>query len=97
MAYQGISTGTIPNDGTGDTLLNAALKINSNFKEIYQSLGNGTNLTNTINNTTLIGVTTTSSVVVGIGTSQGVVLTSQNGIKYRIFVNNDGTLSTVAV
>ena len=31
MAKQGITTGTTPNDGTGDTLLAGAVKINSNF------------------------------------------------------------------
>lgn len=39
MAYQGISTGTIPNDGTGDTLAGGAKKVNDNFTEIYASLG----------------------------------------------------------
>ena len=32
MAKQGITTGTTPNDGTGDTLLAGAVKINSNLK-----------------------------------------------------------------
>lgn len=44
MAKLGISTGTIPNDGTGDTLLAAAVKINSNFNEIYSAIGNGTTI-----------------------------------------------------
>jgi len=44
MAYQGIGTGTTPNDNSGDSLLTAALKINSNFKEIYNFLGDGTAL-----------------------------------------------------
>jgi hypothetical protein len=39
MAYQGISTGTTPNDNTGDSLFTGAIKINSNFKEIYNVLG----------------------------------------------------------
>lgn len=39
MAYQGISTGTTPNDNTGDSLFAGAIKINSNFKEIYNALG----------------------------------------------------------
>lgn len=42
MAYQGISTGTTPNDNTGDSLLTGAIKINSNFTEIYSALGDGT-------------------------------------------------------
>lgn len=43
MSKQNISTGSAPNDGTGDTLRGAATKINSNFTEIYDLLGfNGT-------------------------------------------------------
>lgn len=44
MAKQGISTGSSPNDGLGDSLLTGAIKINSNFTEIYNTFGNGTNL-----------------------------------------------------
>ena len=44
MAKQGISTGTTPNDGTGDSLLGGAVKVNSNFDEVYGKLGDGTNL-----------------------------------------------------
>ena len=44
MAYQGIGTGTTPNDNSGDSLLTGAIKINSNFQEIYSALGDGTTL-----------------------------------------------------
>lgn len=44
MAKQGISTGTSPNDGLGDSLLSGAIKINANFSEIYTTIGDGTNL-----------------------------------------------------
>jgi microcystin-dependent protein len=44
MAYQGIGTGTTPNDNSGDSLLTGAVKINSNFEEIYNTLGDGSNL-----------------------------------------------------
>ena len=44
MAYQGIGTGIAPNDNTGDSLLDGAIKINSNFQEIYNALGDGTNI-----------------------------------------------------
>lgn len=44
MALQGISTGTTPNDGTGDSLLVGAVKVNDNFQEIYNALGDGTSL-----------------------------------------------------
>ena len=39
MAKQNISTGSAANDKTGDTLRQAADKINSNFSEIYTYLG----------------------------------------------------------
>ena len=45
MAKLGIGTGTTPNDGLGDNLLAGAVKINSNFSEIYNRFGDGTNLT----------------------------------------------------
>ena len=54
MAKQGISTGTTPNDGTGDSLLGGAVKINSNFDEVYSKLGDGTNL--------FVGIVSTISV-----------------------------------
>jgi len=41
MTRQNIATGTIANDGTGDTLRSAAVKINANFVELYQFLGGG--------------------------------------------------------
>ena len=48
MAFQGISTGSGPNVGDGDTLIAGAIKINSNFSEIYDALGDGTTITSTI-------------------------------------------------
>jgi hypothetical protein len=44
MAYQGIGTGTTPNDNTGDSLFTGAVKINSNFTEIYNALGDGSSI-----------------------------------------------------
>ena len=69
MAKQGITTGSAPNDGTGDTLLAGAVKINSNFNELYTYLGNGSNL-NYIGGrwlNTNVGISTLSNV--GIGTT----------------------------
>ena len=42
MAKLGISTGT--NDGTGDSLIDGTVKINSNFNEIYNLIGDGSTL-----------------------------------------------------
>ncbi len=44
MSKQGISTGTAPNNGSGDSLLAGAIKINSNFNEIYSTFGDGSTL-----------------------------------------------------
>ena len=43
MAKLGISTGTAANDGTGDSLLAGAVKVNTNFDEVYGIIGDGTN------------------------------------------------------
>jgi hypothetical protein len=61
MAKLGINTGTSPNDGTGDTLLSAALKINQNFTEIYSAIGSGTTITNSIGYAVTAGLSTYSA------------------------------------
>ena len=48
MAKQTVGIGSAANDGTGDTLRAGADKINDNFTEIYNALGNGTTLTDII-------------------------------------------------
>ena len=65
MAYQGIGTGTAPNDNSGDSLLTGAVKINSNFEEIYSALGDGTLIPFTV---TITGSNLTFSVV-GVGST----------------------------
>ena len=40
MAKQVINTGTVPDDGTGDTLRNAFVKTNANFTELYDNFSN---------------------------------------------------------
>lgn len=44
MSKSSINIGSIPNDGTGDTLRSGATKINDNFNEVYSTLGDGSNL-----------------------------------------------------
>ena len=41
MAKQLLALGTSPNDNTGDTLRNGGDKINDNFNEVYNAIGNG--------------------------------------------------------
>jgi len=62
MAKQGIITGTTPNDGTGDTLLAATLKINSNFGELYNIFGDGTNLVSFVSFASTAGYSTACGV-----------------------------------
>lgn len=44
MAKQIITTGNSANDGSGDPARTAFTKTNNNFNEIYQYIGDGTNL-----------------------------------------------------
>ena len=66
MSRVAINTGSVANDGTGDSLRIAGGIINDNFSEIYSQFGDGTNLTPTWDKTAA-GINTTSSV--GIGTT----------------------------
>jgi plastocyanin len=44
MAKQLVGIGSSANDGTGDTLRDGAIKYNSNFDELYDSLGTGSEI-----------------------------------------------------
>ena len=73
MARQGIFTGSSPNDGTGDSLVVGAVKVNQNFSEIYNTFGNGTNLISYVNNagvaTVAQGLSGTPNLNVGVVTA----------------------------
>jgi hypothetical protein len=61
MSKQIIGIGTTSNDGTGDTLRIGGSKINANFNELYNFLGDGSTLTTQLgpsSRTTVVGVTT---------------------------------------
>jgi hypothetical protein len=74
MSRLAISTGTSPNDGLGDTILNGVIKINSNFIEIYNCIGNGTTITNSIGYATSSGISTyaTSAGIATYATNAGI-------------------------
>jgi hypothetical protein len=65
MAKQGINTGTSPNDGLGDSLLTGAIKINSNFSEIYSTFGNGNTLSPITGYANTAGIATVSQGLTG--------------------------------
>jgi hypothetical protein len=48
MARQNLRRGAAANDGTGDTLRQAGLKINQNFSELYSKLGAGVDSANNL-------------------------------------------------
>lgn len=60
MAKQTISTGTAANDGTGDTLRGAGIKINANFDDLYGGVlfSSGENKTSTSTASVLVPLTT---------------------------------------
>ena len=73
MAKQGISTGTTPNDGSGDSLLVGVIKINSNFDGFYSAIGDGSSLSTPVTSITAgDNITVTASTgnitISGIGT-----------------------------
>jgi hypothetical protein len=74
MSRQGIFTGSSPNDGTGDSLASGAVKINANFQEIYNTFGDGNNLSPiTYVNSSGISSTATYAISAGISTlTQGI-------------------------
>lgn len=73
MAKLGIQTGTTPNDGTGDTLLTGAIKINSNFTEVYDAIGDGSSISLEVTSASPIQISLSGSVltfnVVGVGST----------------------------
>ena len=61
MSQQIINDGIVANDGTGDTLRNAAIKINSNFSETYQTSSLAYTSANNINGVNITQNTNISS------------------------------------
>jgi Bacteriophage T4 gp9/10-like protein len=86
MSRIGINTGTIANDGTGDSLRVGASKINDNFTEIYTVLGTGTDLQ--------VGYGKT---VIGIGTTTGNLGIGVSNPQYALSVISAGATSTVGL
>ena len=98
MAKVGINTGSAPNAGDGSTLLAGANAINSNFDEVYNLVGDGTNLLSGIvtsivagNNVTVSGstgaVTINASGGGGGGSIAGI---STTGTSYFNIINAAG-------
>jgi hypothetical protein len=67
MSKSIINIGALPNDGTGDSLRSGATKVNNNFGELYDTLGDGNNLSVGVGKT-IIGISS-STYNVGIGST----------------------------
>lgn len=84
MTYQGISTGTGPNSGNGDSLFDGAVKINSNFLEIYNTLGDGSVITFEEKVQDAIGLAITTGIQTGISLSYNDANNSLNILSYNV-------------
>ena len=89
MSKQGISTGTQPNDGTGDTLLAATIKINNNFNEIYDVFGDSTNLVSFVSFASTAGYSTNC----GIASTSGFAGMAKS-VADDININTTGVVTT---
>jgi hypothetical protein len=69
MSKLAIGIGTLPNDGAGDTLRDGAIKINTNFDEIYSALGTGTTITNSIGFAFTSGISSVATYAINAGLS----------------------------
>jgi hypothetical protein len=105
----GITTGTglrvtsINFTGAGVTAAGTGIGVTVTITNPW-TIGAGTSIYRNSNSFVGIGSTqpaytldVSGNARVGINTSQGVILTSPDGTKYRLFVENGGTLKTIAV
>ena len=85
MTRQAISVGSAANDGTGDTLRQAAQKINENFVEIYRKFGGDSDVLSpvvSINNTGIVvnlGTTFTLTATTPPASNRVILLPDANG------------------
>ena len=89
MSKQGISTGSAPNDGTGDTLLAGTIKINNNFNEIYDIFGDGTNLVSFVSFASTAGYSTNCGIA-----STSVLAGLASSVTDNIDINTSGVVTT---
>ena len=92
MAKQAIGLGTTADDGTGDTLRAGGTKIKENFDELYDLLGDGTDLSSGISATASV-ITLTAPSIGGVvaGTQTSATITTLTSTTV-----NSGTLSLAA-
>lgn len=113
MAKQLINVGVSTNDGTGDTLRSGASKINANFTELYDFLGNPTtgqlNLVSSIvagegiavsspSGTVLVSSKpATASAIGGVKIGESLTITESGILDYNLPTASTGTLGGIKV
>ena len=92
MAKLGINTGSAPDAGDGDSILQGAVKIISNFDEVYTLLGDGTTLAPGIVTSIVAGTNITLS---GSGTGEVTINSSGGGGSSTLDGLTDVTISNL--
>jgi hypothetical protein len=89
MAQQSINTGTTANDGTGDTLRAAGLKINANFTEVYSNIAtiNGSITANAASANSVINTTVSANVATINGSITANAASANSVINTRVSAN----------
>ena len=92
MAKQALGLGTTADDGSGDTLRAGGTKIKENFDELYDLMGDGTDLSSGISATATV-ITLTAPTISGVvgGTQTSATITTLTSTTV-----NPGTLSLAA-
>lgn len=94
MSKQSLNIGSVPNDGTGDTIREASTKTNENFTEIYNTFGDGSTLSGIV--TTAQGLTGIPNIQVGVVTATGFI--SQSSVDQQpLIITHSGLVLTLAV
>lgn len=100
MAKQTINVGSAPNDGTGDPLRDAMVKVNSNFTELYtdafpsNTVSVGNSSVNAVVNSTSISLSNPASVITVGNTSVKATVNSTGFHTTGSITSSDATLSS---
>ena len=98
MAKQALGIGTTADDGTGDSLRDGGDKINDNFDELYDLLGDGTDLSSgisasatviTLSSPVITDPTITGTSTITLDAETDIILDAKGG---DIYLKDDGTI-----
>ena len=97
MAYQSLGVGTTGNDGSGDTLRAAGIKLNANSVEIYTKIGDGSDLCSGLSSTaSVISLTAPNISGVVAGTQTSATITTLATTTVNGTTGNFGTATLAA-